>query len=40
MGLLELQNKEAAQLVDSVLELKVPKAAPAKKVIPIGSNMA
>ena len=33
-------GKAAATLRDGVLELKMPKAAPAKKIIPIGPNMA
>ena len=33
-------GRVAATLRDGVLELKMPKAAPAKKIIPIGSNVA
>ena len=33
-------GRVAATLRDGVLELKMPKVAPAKKVIPIGSNVA
>jgi HSP20 family protein len=33
-------GRVAATLRDGVLELKIPKVAPAKKVIPIGSNIA
>ena len=33
-------GKAAATLKDGVLELTMPKAAPAKKVVPMASNVA